>query len=126
MFSLYFPCLAEMPPKVDIATRWALEVATAAWQAEKKKKRPVVEAGPYELKRICRGPARPEVRSTPTSSPMAIPLATPLDGGSSAEPVRLEDPGCSFPESIRKRIRPAPLLGEVKRFDRMSLHKLGD
>ena len=56
-FSLYFSCLAEMPPKVDMAARRALEATAAARQAERKKKKPIAEASPYELKRIRRGPA---------------------------------------------------------------------
>ena len=57
VFLLYFLGLAKMPSKVDMAVRRALEAAIAAWQAEKNKKRPVAKAGPYELKRIRRGPA---------------------------------------------------------------------
>ena len=95
-----------MPPKVDIAARRALEAATVARQAEKKKKRLVTEAAPYELKRIHRGPARTEVSSTSTSSPVAIPLANPLAGGSSAEPASPKAAGGSLPESIREKIRP--------------------
>ena len=119
-------CLAEMPSKVDIAVLQVFEAAATARMTEKKKKRLVADAGPYELKTIRMGPARTEVRSTPISSPLAIPLAIPLVGGSFAEPVRLEAPGSSLSESARERIWPALLLGEARRFETISLHELGD
>ena len=125
-FSLYFSYLVEMTPKVDMAARRALEAAAAAQQTERKKKRPVVEASLYELKRIRRGPAQSVVRSLPTSSPVAIPEAIPLVGGSTVGPIRPEDPSGSLPESARERIWPALLLGEARRFEIMSLQKLGD
>ena len=81
MFSLYFSCLAEMPPKVDMAAQRALEAAATTRQAERKKKTLIAEVGPYKLKRIRKGPAQPVVRFTPTSSLMAIPEAITLVGG---------------------------------------------
>ena len=122
VFSLYFSGLAEMPPKVDMAARQALEAVVVVRQAERKKKRPVAEASPYELKRIRKGPAQPVVRSTPTSSPIHIPLAIPLAGGSSAGPVRPEASSGSLLESAWERIRPALLLSKARRFQMMSLH----
>ena len=126
VFLLYFSCLVEMPPKVDMAAQRALKAAAAGPQAERKKKRPVTEAGPYELKRIRRGPAQPAMRSTHTSSPMAIPEAIPLVGGSSSWPIRPEAPRRSLLESAWERIRHALLLGEARRFELMSLQELGD
>ena len=47
-------CVAAMLPKVDLVARQAMEAATAARVAEKRKKRAIVQAGQYELKRIRR------------------------------------------------------------------------
>ena len=44
-----------MPPKVDLVARQVMEATIVAWAAEKRKKRPAVQVGQYELKRIRRG-----------------------------------------------------------------------
>ena len=106
-----------MPPKVDIATRRALEAAAAVRQAEKK-------AGQYQLKRIRRGPAAPAPRSSPARGPV-ISEAIPLPEIAVAEAVRPEPAGGQQPETPRERIRPALLLGEAKRFEIMTLQELG-
>ena len=76
-----------MPPKVDLDVRKAMEAAATARAAEKKKKRPVVHAGQYELKRMRRGPqvdpaggdtALLKVETSPTVSLMAIPIGVSL------------------------------------------------
>ena len=47
--------LFRSPPRVDLAARKAMEATTAAWAAEKKKKRSAAEVGQYELKKMKRG-----------------------------------------------------------------------
>ena len=102
-------CLVEMRLKVDIVARWALEAAATALLAEKKKKRPIAKAGPFELKRIrrcprddpIRDPTRTEAMTTLTSSLGVIPLAIPLTWGSSVGPARLEVVGGHLPESAQ-------------------------
>ena len=114
----------EMPPKVDMAARRALEAAAAARQAEKKK-RPADEAGQYQLKRIRRGPAPPAPRASPARGPV-IREAIPLPGIAVAEAVRPEPARGPQPETPRERIRPILPLGEARRFEIMTLQKLGD
>ena len=45
-----------MPLKIDVAARKSMAEVAAAEAAKRKNKRPVVEANPYELKRVCNGP----------------------------------------------------------------------
>ena len=75
-----------IPPRVDLASRKAIEAAVAAREAEKKKQRPAVHVSQYELERMRRGPwvdpagdaaARLEVEIAPTVSLGVIQLGVP-------------------------------------------------
>ena len=115
-----------MPLKVDMAARRALEAAATAQQSEKKKKRPITEAGQYKLKRIRRGPTLPAARSPPTGISTVVLEAIPLVRGDTAGPVRPELTGDSLPESSQERIRRVLLPGGARRFEIMTLQELGD
>ena len=110
-----------MPSKVDLAARRALEAAATTRQAEKKKKVSVAKVGQYELKRIRRGPSQLAARTPSTDSPTVVLEAIPLLEWNTAESSRPAAIGGSLPESARERIRPALLLGEVRRFKIMIL-----
>ena len=120
-----------MPPKVDLATRKAME-ATVTYRATEKKKRPSTEVGQYELKRLKRGirvdppgevAARVEVDVAPTVHPTVIPFGVPLVEAA-GWPVRSEAERSHSPEPARDRIRSALLLGDVQRFEKLTLLEL--
>ena len=115
--------IAEMLPKVDLATRQALETTAVARAAEKRKKRQTIEVGQYELKRIYKGPRDDPVRTeagfASATSLGVVPLGIPLVGvarESTSRPVRPEATSSHSSEPIRERIRPSLLLGNVMRF----------
>ena len=94
MSSLYIfliasvPYVTAMPPRMNLATLKAMEVDAAAAQAVgRQKKRPVVEAGQYELKGIRKGlqielvgqeTTRTRVEAGPSASQGDIPIGIPL------------------------------------------------
>ena len=50
-----FSYLTAIAPRLDLVALKAMEAAATAWAAEKKKKKPVVEASQYELRRLKKG-----------------------------------------------------------------------
>ena len=62
--------------------------------------------------------------ATPVGSPAVVPLAIPLTRAGSSRPARFEPSGSHHPESARERIHPVLLLGDLLRFEGMSLIEL--
>ena len=93
-----------MQPKIDVAARKAMAEAAAARASERKKKRPVVEAGPYELKRVRKGPrtdlpsdafAQAQEEVVAGSTERSIPVRVPLGRAAQASTVGTPQQGVS-------------------------------
>ena len=93
-------CLVAMLPRVNLIVHQAIKAAAAARATERKKKRPAVQAGQYELKRIRNGPrvdpavgeaAQQKVTTMLTGSQGAILIRIPLVEVLRGSTPRLED-----------------------------------